>query len=137
MPSGAVRPRLARAVAVAASGTVVLWLVGRALPGLVGTRADLIAGAVTSLAATCGLARAAVPTVSGNLATATRIVFLTLAGIAVAHGVDQVFVRGSPLDEEPLVKLFWAVLGTSWWLVPGTALVLAAVGRVQLAAIRA
>jgi len=71
--------------------------------------------------ATLILVRSPAASVVANLPAAAWIVALTFLTIAAAVAAEQLLVRGVAVDSEWLGMLFWAVVTTSWWLVPSCA----------------
>jgi hypothetical protein len=65
-----------------------------------------------------------------NLRPAAAIVFMTLIAISATYALAQVTKHGQRLDFEPFGLLIWELVATSWWLIPGTAIVLALLSAV-------
>lgn len=132
MPLGWIALRfkeIIRALVVAAAGVSVLFLLGRLLHGLVGSRLDLISCSIGAFLTSLFFARHSSARFEENISAAVRIVFGTFFFISIGHGFEQVYVQGARLDSEPLGKFLWATFATSWWLIPGTALTLMILNR--------
>lgn len=60
---------------------------------------------------------------------ATGICFVTYATIASCHLLHRVPTWDHTVPTEALGLVFWAVIGTSWWLVPAVAATMTVVGK--------
>jgi len=111
-------------VVVAVVGTGVFEALGLAVSGLVGSFFETLLCAVGAFLSALLFSRPRVLTVRGNLLPAVLITISTFGFIAVGHALEQVFERHMPVDFEPFGLVFWAVVATSWLVVPGAAVVL-------------
>ena len=68
-------------------------------------------------------------TLRENIGPACRIVISTFVAISMGHAVEEVVQRRVAVDFEPIGTFVWAVYAASWWLVPGTILVLLCCNR--------
>lgn len=115
---------VAAALAISAVGTLVLYLLGKALFGLIGTTSDIISCAVGAFLSTFIFHRLSTTEFKPNLRPAALIVFATFVSISVGHAIDQVCHRHVAVDFEPIGKLIWAIVATSWFLIPLCSLLL-------------
>lgn len=115
--------RFALAVVVATTGTAVFFALAHGLRGLVGSPLQYTLCAVTAFAATVWQADKTSRSFPSNLLPALLITAFTYAAIGAPEGIAEMRARkGDPsglLNWSTVV--FWAVVTTSWWVVPGTA----------------
>ena len=121
--------RLIAAATTASIGTAVFLALGFISRGLFGSFFEAGGCFVGALLAATAAVRPGFLSLRANLLPAVFVVIAALLGIAAAHAAEQALVRGVPVDEEWRGLLLWAVLTTSWWLVPATAWVLALCNR--------
>ena len=115
---------VAISLAISAVGTLVLYLLGEALFGLVGSASDVLPCAVGAFLSTFVFHRITTREFKSNLRPAAFIVLATFLFISAGHAIDQVWRRHVAVDFEPVGKLIWAIVATSWWLIPLCALML-------------
>lgn len=101
-------------------GTLLFLILAAVLKGLVGSPGEIV-GCVVGIAATV--------TVAGTrgrfsfwsaLPISTVIVLSVFVFIAIGHAAED-FLSGQSVGAEPVNLVFWAVVTTSWWLIPLTA----------------
>lgn len=116
--------RIATAGVVAAIGTLVFVGLGQLLGGLVGSRDEVWGCAVGAFFSALWFQNPSALTMDENVRPACRIVISTFVAISIGHAVEQVVQRRVAVDFEPIGLFIWAMLAASWWLIPGTMLVL-------------
>ena len=121
--------RAVSALLVASAGTGVFEALSRLTGGLVGSFYETLFCAVASFISTIAFARPRELGVRENLLPAMLITFSSLVAISVGHAFEQVLERRVAVDFEPFGLFIWAVVVTSWWLVPATAVVLSGCSR--------
>jgi hypothetical protein len=124
-----VKHRLLAALTTATIGTLVFVAVGLVSHGLVGSPLEAAGCFFSALLSTGLVVRASARDPRSNSFAAAFVVFATFLGIAAAHAAEQPLVRGVAVDGEWRGLLFWAVVTTSWWLVPAAAWVLSVCNR--------
>jgi uncharacterized membrane protein YeaQ/YmgE (transglycosylase-associated protein family) len=102
------------------------------LRGIIGFFPEVIGCLVGSWLSTYFLGTRDRTAFSRTIPAAIGVVVATFIAIDIAHVVGRL-VRGTPTSWEPLTLLFWAVVATSWWLVPATAAIRAALNRASRA----
>jgi hypothetical protein len=117
---------------IAAVGVIVYGVLVLLLRGIVGFFPEVIGCLIGSWLSTYFLGTRDRAAFSRAIPAAIGVVLVTFIAIDIAHVIGRV-VRGTPTSWEPLMLLFWAVVATSWWLVPATAAIIAALNRASRA----
>lgn len=117
--------RLLAAAATASVGTVIFLALGAISHGLIGSPLEPTGCFLGAFVSSVLVVREVNRSARRNFLAAVVIVLVTFCSIAAAHAIEQPLIRGVPVDEEWRGLLFWAVVTSSWWLVPGVAYVLA------------
>ena len=113
--------RIAAALVMSTMGTGVFFVLRHALVGLIDSPWLLAACVVGSVASTFLFYDVRASVFRSNLGPAVRIVFGTFIVIAAGQAASTWSERGVEVDFEPLGVFLWAVVATSWWLIPGVA----------------
>lgn len=116
------------ATVIAAAGVVVYLVLVLLLRGILGFFPEVIGCLAGAWLSTYFLGTGDGTTFSRTIPAAIGVVLATFVAIDIAHLIGR-FVRGTPTSWEPLMLFFWAVVATSWWLVPATAAIIAALNR--------
>jgi hypothetical protein len=61
---------------------------------------------------------------------ASTIFAATIGSIAIGYAIGLVR-GGGTVREQPLILVFWAVVATSWWVIPGTMVVIRQLNRLR------
>lgn len=120
---------LSRALAMAVAGTLLFYLVGRILlKGLVGDAFEVAGCLLGSTMALWVFARGDIVTFRRALPPSLAVVGITFLSIAGGHALSSLAAQ-RVVGLEPINLLFWAIVTTGWWLVPGVAGAIVAVNR--------
>ena len=113
--------RIAAALVMSTMGTGVFLVLRHALVGLIDSPRLLAASVVGSVVSSLIFYDVRAFGFRSNLRPAVRIVFGTFLIIGAGQAVSTWSERGVELGFEPVGVVFWAVVATSWWLIPGVA----------------
>ena len=116
------------ATVIALIGTVVYCGVAALLHGIVGFLPEALGCFIGAWLSSYYIGTRQREHFRSALGASAGIVFATYVSIDIAYAVGRL-ARGISTTWEPLMLFFWAVVMTSWWLVPATAGVVVALSR--------